>query len=80
MCMRQRELRGGPRDMLYALYVGVCLLCHEVDASDLLTELEDDGEGDTVTVSVVAHLEHVGEGALGHFNHGVLDLEEFLVD
>lgn len=40
---------------------GTEVLCHEVDSANLLTELENDGEDNSVAVSVVSHFEDVGE-------------------
>lgn len=52
----------------------------EVDAGELLHDLEADGEDDAVQVAVVAHGEGVLGGAAGHLQDGVFDLEELGAD
>jgi hypothetical protein len=59
---------------------GGVILRHEIDTAELLEELEHHGEGDAVEIAIVAHAEDFGEAGFGHFDDGVFDLQEFLVD
>lgn len=70
--------RGGQVDFL--LVDGGGVVGDEVDTRDLLEDLVDVREDRAVEMAVLGAGEEVAEGALGRFENGVFDLDEFLVD
>ncbi len=57
-----------------------CIIRNYVYAANLLEHLVNVGQDRAMQIAIAVGLERVGEAALGHFEDGVLDCFEFVLD